>query len=166
MKYGSKKALLDDIRKEHDALSSRLSEIPKARWQEPGVWGDEWSLSDLVAHLAEWHHLFLNWYEAGLRGVKPEMPAPGYKWNETPKLNQAIFRKHRSRPAAALQAEFESGYQRILQIADSLSSAQLLKPGHFEWTGKHPLSAYIAPNTASHYRFAIKATKRWLRAGS
>lgn len=90
MRYESKQALIDDIRTEHDSLCARLGEIPKVRWQEPGVWGDEWTVCDLVAHLEEWHQMFLGWYEQGLRGATPEMPARGYKWSQTPQLNRAI----------------------------------------------------------------------------
>ncbi|MEW5995408.1 MAG: ClbS/DfsB family four-helix bundle protein [Candidatus Zixiibacteriota bacterium] len=163
MRYESKQALMDDIRTAHDSLCARLAEIPKARWHEPGVWGDGWTLCDLVAHLAEWQHMFLGWYEDGLRGATPEMPAPGFKWSETPRLNRAIWEKHRSRSHVAVRAEFDSGYSRIVRIVEALSPQQLLRPGHFAWTGEHPVTTYIGPNTASHYRFAIKAIKRWLK---
>ena len=163
MRYKSKQALLDDISTEHELLCARLAEIPKARWRDSGVWGDGWTLSDLVAHLAEWQDMFVGWYEDGLRGAAPQMPAPGYKWSETPRLNRAIWEKHRSRSQAAVRADFDSGYRRIVQIVEALSPEQLLESGHYEWTGKHPLTTYIGPNTASHYRFAIKVIKRWLK---
>jgi hypothetical protein len=107
--------------------------------------------------------LFLGWHEDGLRGVTPQMPAPGYKWSETPRLNRAIWQKHRARSRAAILADFDSGYTRIVQIVKALSPEQLLESGHYEWTGQHPLTTYIGPNTASHYRFAIKVIKRWLK---
>jgi hypothetical protein len=163
MRYRSKQALLDDIRAEHDLLCAQLAEIPKGKWHEPDVWGDGWTLSDLVAHLAEWQRLFLGWYEDGLRGVTPPMPAVGYKWSQTPDLNQTIWEKHRSRSQEAVRADFDSGYSRIVQIVDTLSPEQLLEPGHYLWTGKHSLTTYIGPNTASHYRFANKVIKRWLK---
>jgi hypothetical protein len=164
VRYKSKQALLDDIRAEHDRLCTRLAEIPKARWPEVGVWGDDWTLSDLVAHLAEWQDMFVGWYEAGLRGATPQLPAPGYKWSETPRLNRAIWEKHRSRSQAVVRADFDSGYTRIVQIVESLSPRQLLESGHYEWTGKHPLTTYIGANTASHYRFATNVIKRWLKS--
>jgi hypothetical protein len=166
MKYGSKESLLQDIRAEHDALSARLREIPQERWREAGVWGDAWTPADLVAHLAEWQRMFLTWYEDGARGIVPEMPAPGYKWNETPRLNRAIWEKHRLRSVAAVRKDFESGYRRITRLVEGLSPEQVLEAGRFSWTGKHPLATYIGPNTASHYRFAIKVLKRWLRGGA
>jgi len=163
MKYESKQALLDDIRREHDALVGRLHDIPTKQWREPGVWGDGWTLCDLVAHLAEWQHMFLAWYDDGVAGVQPQMPAPGYTWRETPRLNHAIWEKHRSRSPSAVRADFDAGYQRIVQIVESLSADQLLSPGHFPWTSRYPLTTYLGPNTASHYRFASKVVRRWLK---
>jgi hypothetical protein len=162
MRYTSKQALIEDIRKEHDALCAKLLEIPKTRYRQSGVWGDGWTVSDLIAHLAEWQRMFLTWHDDGLRGATPKMPAPGYKWREIPKLNREIWMKHRSRSMATVRADFESGYSRILEIVETLSAEQLLVPGQLAWTGKHPLATYLGPNTASHYRFAIKVIKRWL----
>lgn len=110
--------------------------------------------------------MFLGWYQDGLRGATPEMPAPGYKWSETPRLNLAIWEKNRSRSPDAVRADFESGYNHILQVVEALSPKQLLTPGHFQWTGKHSLTTYLGPNTASHYRFATKAIKRWLKGAA
>jgi hypothetical protein len=134
MRYKSKQALLDDIRTEHDLLCARLEAIPKARWHELGVWGDGWTVSDLVAHLAEWQHMLLGWYSDGLRGATPQMPAPGYRWSETPRLNRAIWEKHRSRSQTAVRADFDSGYKRIVKIVEALAPEQLLESGHHERT--------------------------------
>lgn len=161
MKYKSKQAVLNDIRTEHDSLCALLAEVPKARWHEPDVWGDRWTLFDLVAHLAEWQRMFLRWHEEGLRGAAPEMPAPGFKWSETPELNRAIWEKHRSGSPPDAMADFESGYRRIVRLVEDLAPEQLLRAGRFAWTGKHPLTTYLGPNTASHYRFAIKVIRRW-----
>jgi len=166
MKYHSKEALIDDIGREHGSLCLLLAEIQIERWSEPGVWGDQWTLSDLVAHLAEWQRMFLSWYEYGLTGTRPALPAAGYKWNELPRLNRAIWEKHRGRTPAEVRMDFESGFNRILEITSSLSSDQLFQPGRFEWTGKNALTTYLGANTASHYRFAAKVIKRWLKRGA
>lgn len=166
MRYTSKKALVDDIRTSHDSLCARLREIPSSRYRERGVWGDGWSVSDLVAHLAEWQFMFLAWYEDGLKGATPRLPAPGYTWRETPRLNRAIWEKHRLRAPALVRDDFDAGHRRILEIIEGLSADELLTPGRFAWTGKHPLATYLGPNTASHYRFAVKVIRRWLLHGA
>ena len=164
MKYRSKRELLENVTTEHDALWDLLGAIPEHQYAEPGVWGDRWTIHDLVAHLSEWQRMFLRWYRDGERGLDPQMPAPGFKWNETPRLNHAIWEKHRKRSFAAVEAEFASTYGEILQLLRGLPEASILEPGRFQWTGKNPLATYVGPNTASHYRFAQKVLKRWLRA--
>lgn len=163
MKYSSKDELLADIEKQYAALSELLDFVPRDRYAGAGVWGDDWSVDDLVAHLSSWHRLFLGWYRAGLDGETPEMPAPGYKWNETPRLNHAIQEKHQSRPTEELRSELEATHAEVLALARDLSEEQLLRPGAFAWTGKNAVVTYLGANTASHYRFAIKVLKRWKR---
>ena len=161
MRYESKASLLTEIKTEHDTLWGGLDAIPRSRRRDPGVWGDGWCVCDLVAHLAEWQGMFLAWYDDGARGVAPTMPAPGYKWNETPRLNRAIWAKHRGRSEAWIRRFFDAGYRRILGLVEQLPEEALLTPGHYAWTGKFPLTTYLGANTASHYRFAIKVLKRW-----
>jgi hypothetical protein len=164
MRYSSKAALMEDIRTAHDAFCALLADIPAARQREPGVWGDRWNICDLVAHLAEWQLLFLDWHRQGQKeGTRLQAPAPGYKWSELPKLNRAIWAKHRRRSAASVRADFDTGYEKILRLIERLSPESLLTPGYFAWTGKYPLTTYLVPDTASHYRFAIKVIKRWQR---
>ncbi|REJ76367.1 MAG: DfsB family protein [Acidobacteria bacterium] len=163
MRYESKASFLNDVVREYESLCNRLHEIDSEKWEEAGLWGDDWTLKDLVAHLAEWQHMFLTWHRDGSEGRTPEMPAAGYKWNETPRLNRAIQRKHASKSREAVVEELDSGHTEILALVEKLTPAQLLEPGHFEWTRKYPLTTYLGPNTASHYRFANKVIDRWLR---
>jgi hypothetical protein len=155
--------LLEQIEGEHDRFLELLASIPDSRRREAGVWGDGWTIQDLVAHLMEWQLMFLGWYREGRDGGTPNLPAPGYRWNQTPELNRAIWRKHRRRASARIMQEFERSYREIRGLVVDLSSAALLAPGHFGWTGKHPLTTYLAPNTSGHYRFATKILRRWLR---
>ena len=163
MRYASKRELVADIEGAHGNLLALLRSVPLARYGEPGVWGDGWSVKDLVAHLTAWHGLFLRWYEEGQAGKKPEIPAPGYKYSEIGKLNRAIWREHREESVQAVMEGFESSYVRVLKLARSLSEPQLIEAGHFAWTGKNGLKTYLGANTASHYRFAVKVLKRWSR---
>lgn len=163
MRYSSKDHLLTDIRKEHTRLVQLLEGFSPDQRQAPGVWGDGWTLTDLLAHLAEWQRMFLRWYRDGLAGREPDMPAPGFKWNETPSLNREIRAKHEGRAWEDVQREFDQTHNEVVALVEGLTEAQLLEPGHFQWTGKKPLATYLGPNTASHYRFAIKVLKRWRR---
>lgn len=163
MQYSSKDQLLSSIREEHMRLLELVEGFPPDQRKKPGAWGDGWTLSDLLAHLAEWHAMFLRWYHEGSAGREPAMPAPGYKWQETPRLNREIWAKHKDRTWEEVRRDFDGTYQEIVALAERLSEKELLEPGHFPWTGRKPLTTYLGPNTASHYRFGIKVLKRWRR---
>jgi hypothetical protein len=51
-------------------------------------------------------------------------------------------------------------------LLEGLSEAEILEPGRSAWTGKNPLVTYAGANTSSHYRFATKVIRRWLRSGA
>jgi hypothetical protein len=163
MRYSSKSALEADIAAEHHRLAALLDDVPPEQYDEPGVWGDDWSLTDLVAHLAEWQMMFLSWYDAGRSGSAVALPAPGYKWSETPRLNRAIWEKHRGRSPADVRTEFEQGHARIQHLVATATAEELFVPGYFPWTGHNALITYLGANTASHYRFARNVIKRWRR---
>lgn len=166
MRYTTKKAFLADIEKEHAILIANLEQIPQSRLKEPGVWGKGWTVNDLIAHLAEWQSMFLSWYADGQTGIKPQMPAPGFKWSETPRLNVTIWEKHKRRAPAKVRADYDAGYAKILALTKSLSEKELLMPGAFAWTGKNALVTYLSANSASHYRFANKVLKRWMKSSA
>ena len=54
------------------------------------------NVRDVMAHLHHWHLMFLNWYNTGMNGKKPFMPAQGYTWKETPALNKWIQEKYQN----------------------------------------------------------------------
>lgn len=163
MRYYSKDELVADMVSEHAALLDLLEPLDPSQCETAGVWGDGWSICDLLAHLAEWHRMFLRWFAEGQRGETPALPAPGYKWSETPRLNRAIQEKHRGRAFSSVRDEFESTHDEVLGLVRGLSEEELLEPGRWRWTGKNPLVTYVGANTASHYRFAQRVIKRWRR---
>lgn len=164
MRFASKREFVERVVREHEALVALVRSVPESRFREQGVWGDDWTVHDLLAHLTAWEQLCLGWYREGRGGGKPAMPAPGYKWNQTPALNRAIWNEHHAKATACVMSEFEASYREILGLINRLRTEELLTPGHLAWTGKFPLTTYLAPNTCSHYRFATKVLKRWLKS--
>ena len=163
MKYDTKDALLSDVAREYQSLLVLVDSIPVPEQLTPGVWGEAWNVRDLIAHLHAWHELFLTWWAAGMRSAKPAMPAPGYKWSETPRLNHDIRRRFADTDPVKARQLFEASFAEVVRIVESLEGRLLMEPGHFAWTGRNPLVTYVGANTASHYRFAKKVLKRWQR---
>ncbi|MEO1098281.1 MAG: ClbS/DfsB family four-helix bundle protein, partial [Bacteroidota bacterium] len=49
------------------------------------------NIQDVLCHLHHWHLVMMEWYNIGMSGSKPEMPAKGYTWKTVPELNKWIW---------------------------------------------------------------------------
>jgi hypothetical protein len=77
-----KRELLKEIYLERTALDDALAVLTARQMTQAGVTRSGWSVKDILAHLVEWQQMNLDWYEAGLRGEKPAIPAPGITMRE------------------------------------------------------------------------------------
>ena len=160
-----KQALLDEIARERTALDETLALLAPRQMTKPGVTRGGWAVKDVLAHLVAWQQLNLGWYEAGMRGEKPAIPAPGYTLRELPRLNQMLYRKHHRRSLKAIQADYATYHQRVVDLICTLSEADLVTLGRFNWTGPSwTLSDYLRASTAAHYLWARTRIRRWWRA--
>jgi hypothetical protein len=124
---------------------------------------EEWSVKDLLAVRAWWTESVVNWIEAGRRGESPALPAPGYKWAETPRLNADIVQAARQKSYQSIRTRLERGYERVLATIDALNDRELLQTGVFGWAGKLPISRWISINTARQYTTARTFIRRAMR---
>lgn len=159
----NKPDLLAAIDKERGALEAFLETLTPEQLTEPEIVGP-WSPKDVLAHLIEWEQRCLGWYRVGLRGETPELPAPGFKWNQTPELNQQIYEKHRDRPLDEVLEQFHISHKEILGVIQELSNDQLFTAGQYAWTKKNTLGAYMVSATSSHYLWARREMRKGFRA--
>lgn len=142
------------LRAELDAAGSGVAELPCV---------DDWSVKDLLAVRAWWTEHVIAWVEAGRRGEIPTTPAPGYRWNETPRLNADVVIENRRKSYRSIRARLEQGYQRVRDTIDSLDDTELLEVGVFPWAGKYPISRWISINTTRQYLTARTYIRRAIR---
>ncbi len=124
---------------------------------------DEWSVKDLLAVRAWWTHSVIDWVEAGKRGKPLALPAPGYLWNETPRLNGEIVAATSNDTFDAILQRLDQGFARVIKCVDSLSDHELLDVGVFEWAGKWPVSRWVSLNTGRQYTTARTFIRKSLR---
>ena len=142
------------LRAELDTAGSSIAELPCV---------DDWDVKDLLAVRVWWTEHVIDWVEAGRRGESPTTPAPGYRWNETPRLNSDIVLENRRRPYLSLRTKLEDGYQRVMDTIDSLNDRELLEIGVFPWAGRYPISRWISINTTRQYLTARTYIRRAIR---
>jgi hypothetical protein len=151
-KPATKKDLIAESQKEYQDLQKFLAGLSPEEMLQPAL--GEWSPKDVLAHLLEWQNMFFGWYEAGLRGETPALPAEGYKWNQLPALNQAIYERYRDASLSEIENQFRKSHEKTMQLVDELSNEGLFERGYHSWTTQHSLATFINANTGSHYRWA------------
>lgn len=160
-----KRELLQEIQLERTALDDLLALLTTRQMTQADVTRGGWSVKDILAHLVEWQQMNLDWYEAGRRGEKPAMPAPGFTLRELPRLNEMIYRKHHRRSLQAVLQDYRSHHARVVALIESLPDDDLVTLGRFSWTGPSwTLSDYLRASTAAHYLWARTRIRRWRRA--
>jgi uncharacterized protein (TIGR03083 family) len=158
----TKEALLEDIRRQRDALEKFVASLAPEKLEAPGAIAD-WSVKDVLAHLAEWEQLLLVWYQAGLRGELPRLPAEGYTWAQMDDLNQAIYEKYHGWSLQDVQDFYHSSYAQVLEAVQGMAESDLFTPGRFAWTKQNTLADYVVPCTSEHYEWAREEmSKRWM----
>ena len=157
----TKALLVAETEKQRDALMNMFGAMSREELLWQGAYG--WSAKDHAAHLAEWERLFFGWYEAGLRGENPPVPAPGYTWATEHVLNQHIYEHHRDDQLEHVLADWRETSRHLCTLAATSSEMDLFMPGRFEWTGRGTLASFIYECGPNHYRWAAVEIKRAIK---
>ncbi|MFK7923096.1 MAG: ClbS/DfsB family four-helix bundle protein [Bacteroidia bacterium] len=157
----SQKDLLSLSRKNAQKLLNFIDQLPEERQGKefpPGTLNR--NIRDVLAHLHHWHLMMLTWYEVGMGGQKPDMPAKGYTWRDTAKLNQQIWAKYQNIELEEIRKEFERSYKAIQQLILKHDDTELFEKKRYKWTRSTSLGAYLISASSSHYAWAYKLIKK------
>lgn len=134
------------------SLKQQESEFP------PGTMNR--NIRDVLGHLYHWHLMMLRWYKEGMAGEKTDMPAKGYTWKTTPKLNKWILEKYQNIKLSQAKDLFKNSHQEVYQLIINHSDDELFEKKRYKWTGSTSLGAYLISSTSSHYDWAFKLIKK------
>ncbi len=158
----SKEQLLFAMETEHESLEKMLTVLSQEQIIATSM-TTKYSIKDVLAHLYEWEQLCMGWYETGLQGKIPSLPAEGFNWAQIPALNNTIYEKHKDKSWDEIQRLTRESYNKIHETINSLSEVELFSPGHYAWTKKNALAAYFIGATSSHYLWAKKEFNNCLK---
>ena len=129
-----------------------------ARWQDPD--DRDHCVRDVVAHLREWQRMMLTWYDAGMAGRTPVMPAPGHTWRTLPALNAEIWARYQDTTELEVREGLAETHARLRAIICSHTEDELFEAQHYPWTGSTSLGSYLVSATSSHYAWAVTTLRR------
>lgn len=121
------------------------------------------NIKDVLTHLHEWHLMFLRWYKEGMAGNIPAMPAPGYTWKDTPALNKAIWEKYQNTSLKEAKIMVSETHAEIIKITEGHTNEELFEKKKYKWTKTSSLGSYIISATSSHYDWAQKKIKKYIK---
>ncbi len=125
--------------------------------------GRDRTIRDVVCHLHEWHKLMLGWYDVGMRGEKPEIPAVGHTWRTTPDLNRELWTEHQSTTLEAALDLLARSHLEVQGLMHAHTDEELFTKKLYAWTGSTSLGAYLVSCTSSHYDWGIKKIRKLMK---
>lgn len=157
-------ALLDAIQTERARFEALLAPLSEEQLCSPTLDG-QWSIKDIMAHIAVWEQICARWLEEFSRGVAPQ-PSERNDFGS----NERIYRENRDRSLAEVRELFRQAHQQFLQrvdlLAQTFTEEDLNEPDRFAWTDSwpgHSLLAVIADNSYEHYYDHGEQIRRWLK---
>ena len=157
----TRQELVSALESSFDKLTEELAKVPSD--SAGTICVDDWTIRDLIAVRHWWSQAVLGWIIAGKQGSVPDLPATGYRWNQTPALNAEIILRSADRTLDCLILDLSHTYEELSNCLAGLSDVELLEIGQFEWAGKHPICRWVSINTVRQYTTARSLIRRCLR---
>lgn len=165
-------------------FTTLIAPLDATQLTTPGV-DHQWSIKDILVHIAFWQHHLLDYLQAAIQGKVPEemthetidaarrqypgaeaalaeseqQPAPT---DEHSDMNDYIYLRNKSRQLDDVQSDFHASYAQVVATVRSMDDALLFEPGRLSWTDGNPLYGWVVGNTFGHYEEHIEPIKSWL----
>jgi len=122
----------------------------------PGVMG-EWSVKDILGHIAMWESQLVTTLYALERGVVPRLP----RSSEVDAINAQSYAEQRERPLDRVLADFYAVHAQLLKRLNTLPERDLTDPKRWQWMEGEPLLKLVAGDTFEHYAEHRPAIEAW-----
>ena len=76
-----------NLRKLLDFIDSLSEDSRHMSYENDELNDRDRTVSDVICHVHEWHLMMAEWYEVGMSGEKPAIPAEDVTWKTLPVLN-------------------------------------------------------------------------------
>ncbi|HXZ06283.1 MAG TPA: ClbS/DfsB family four-helix bundle protein [Ktedonobacteraceae bacterium] len=156
----NKTSILKQMSTSYAALEEILTSLDKKQYFTEGVIPG-WSIKDVLAHIASWHHRLLKWLDAAARNEEPTISGPD-NVEEMDALNAQFYQENKALPLDEVMADFRSSYQQIMDITQVMAEEDLMNPHRFAWSQGRPLWHLIAGDTFEHYQEHTAQIQEWL----
>jgi len=118
----------------------------------------DWSVKDVVAHLAAWQQISIARVEAALLGHDTEFPSwlagmDPFQAESEPhreEVNARIRAAHRTEPWARVHRTWRQGFLRLLEGASAVPEGDMEDATKYPWLEGYPLAAVLDGSREHH----------------
>lgn len=112
------------------------------------------SVRDVLAHLLAWHLLLEGWYEEGMIGGSPAIPADGYTWRELDSLNVMLRDRYGHTTVPDLEYRLELSHAGLQRLLRAHSDEELFDAAVYPWAKGSHLGGLCLECGGNHYAWA------------
>lgn len=160
----NKRDLIITTRFEREALEAVLERIPPPDMTAPGVAG-EWSVKDILAHLAVWCSRAVTVVFQAERGQKPSLGVPDDSASDWAKVNAGDFAQQRDRPLDRILVDFRGAHTQLIKRLEAWSDeSALFDRARYPSLRGASIADVIVANGAEHDAEHRADIERWLLA--
>jgi hypothetical protein len=152
--------LLRVIKSERKNLEYLISQLSDSQKVQPGVVGN-WSIKDVMAHIAAWEKLAHDRINAALTGESLKYPViEGDDFVDN--FNHQVYEKNKDLSLEVVQDDFDRSYKEFLHQIQSLDDGTLTRKLPFDWAGNRTVQILISANTHWHYVEHAESITNWI----
>lgn len=157
----NKQQLIANIQAERARLNAVLAQVPAERMTEAGVAGD-WSVKDIIAHLAVWSSRAVTLLFQAERGGKLQLPqSNSADWQD---VNAQDYDAQKDRPLDRVLADFHGAHAQLIKRLQAWpDESALFQMGRFPALKSGPLASYVWGDSGEHDAEHRAQIEDWLK---
>lgn len=157
----TKNELLTAMQSGYDNFEALLAPLSVTQLTTPGVNG-EWSIKDILAHIATWQKRMAMRLEAIARNEDGHLEPEIKNEEQMHAFNAATFDRYRSDSLDEVLSDFRAATRRLRAAVEAVDEDSLFATDRFAWMGGEPLWKNIGGNSFWHYEEHAPMITEWL----
>jgi hypothetical protein len=155
----SKSLMIERLQTERYRLERNPDGLSQEEMVKPGVVG-EWSVKDVLVHLADWEAHMPVWMEAARRSEPVAEIELGLNWKQFDEFNQRIFERHRDQSLEDVLNYFHTTHEQFMAMVEAMPEDEMLARGRYKFIGTGAVYNWLGAY-ANHDRWAKTKIRAW-----
>ena len=154
----TKDELIATIESEWEVLQAAIGGLTDAQMTRVPMF-DEWTVKDILAHIAMWETKLVGTLFKAERGVTPDVLVSAAE--EVDRLNARFYREQKDRLLEQVLEDSHNVHLALLNRLEAFSDKALFDPTKYTWMRGEPLARSVAGDSCEHYREHADQIQAW-----